>query len=742
MIKEKRISVAGFREVLGNICQEVEPRHKEFFRNIDTELGSVSAVKGLWDRLCVCWNYFNSSLLEYVIAKFGDETLRTDMEVYKKTLKYFQSRTCITTVSFENLPQENFKQLAVKLDPSWKEHVLEDLETLSTDIAKNFHIPSFVINFQSITTPDCVHVTWSIPAVIGAALKEKMGAADTKEFCKGHGITSMTIEECTYAAAKRCPSPLIVKPMEKKVVECDKFALREGSIRPDCHAQFMDYMSSNPFMNAAMHIPVIAEIVVDIFEWSRDTESTLPTTMTQLYTAFTCKLLMQHFSSCKEEGSRSEKFRSLEEVPADVKGRLLELCSLAWGGTVDQQLAFNSQVAGRDTLGLMYKLRKDDQLSYHFIHPALQDFLSAYHITQFSPEVQEGIIRANSRTKHWNMVLKFYFGLNELDRFTTRMMAERLSEHDEAVVYHWLFEVANVSKIDEALGTERRVLVQPLHSWRPLDYYVLGCAVASCQFQWELAFKNISVVGDECVKMLCRGMADKCRPETTYKGKIEADFGCNNISLEGIKCLASIPLQMAQHIYVIYLSENQLDINALNAFCEVIPKLTKLQILSLCQNPIGRCGAVEALKCLHHCRTPLKELNLSATGMGKEDCEQLALVIANTDLVNLDISLNDLSSNSVASIISGLMQNNTIEELNIDNSHFSVENCRSMVSFIPQARSLRKIDMDNCSIDERGLVHIARAMTSRQDPISWGLPCDLMDTIASYRRALQFSTVS
>ena len=133
-----------------------------------------------------------------------------------------------------------------------------------------------------------------------------------------------------------------------------------------------------------MHTPVTANIVAEVFQWSRDTESTPPTTMTQLYTAFTCKLIMQHLSSHKEE---NKKIRSLEEVPADMKGRLLEMCRLTWEGIVEQQLTFSSDVVGGDTLGLMHGVRElyggeDGQLSYHFIHLTLQEFLSAYHITQ------------------------------------------------------------------------------------------------------------------------------------------------------------------------------------------------------------------------------------------------------------------------------------------------------------------------------------------------------------------------
>lgn len=92
-----------------------------------------------------------------------------------------------------------------------------------------------------------------------------------------------------------------------------------------------------------MHTHVTADIVAEVFQWSRDdAEATLPTTMTQLYTEFTCKLLTQHL---KKDGSiKSVKVKTLEDIPAGVRGKLLEMCRLAWGGIVKQQLTFSGEI--------------------------------------------------------------------------------------------------------------------------------------------------------------------------------------------------------------------------------------------------------------------------------------------------------------------------------------------------------------------------------------------------------------
>ena len=560
-------------------------------------------MEEIWARLCGHWNCFNPSLLGHVVAKFGDETLRADVEDYKKKLKSFQKKSTLHAIANTTMQNMLTRELA------WNEATLQDLDSLMEKITQIFHLPPFL---QDITKQGCIHVTWAIPAVIGASLKENMENTDIKELCKGHGITSITIngEECKYSAAKKYLTylkdlyshkegknlaPFKLARIWKTVVDrrkCDDFTrstlrgdqddvihtkehmdeyrigtttfwtkykqpklvliegapgvgkttfsdqfcykwsqgqvltdhrllvllplrdnrvrsarkvsdlfqhpqlqqaiaeevessdgegvalwleawdelgeemrnkssifldlvhgcvlpkatiiitsrpwatknlrentiikldqhveivstpniqfsrtLREDRVKGDTRTMFIDYVNDNSSIKAAMHTPVTANIVAEVFQWSTDTESTHPTTMTQLYTAFTCNLLIQHLSSHKEEGS---KIRSLEEVPADMKGRLLEMCRLAWEGRVEQQLTFSSDVVGGDTLGLMHGVRElyggeDGQLSYHFIHLTLQEFLSAYHITQLPPDKQEQVIREHVRTGHLNRVVR------------------------------------------------------------------------------------------------------------------------------------------------------------------------------------------------------------------------------------------------------------------------------------------------------------------------------------------------
>ena len=487
--------------------------------------------------------------------------------------------------------------------------------------------------------------------------------------------------------------------------------LSQDKVRPDVRAKLRDYVDKNPNVKAAMHTPVTADIVAEVFQWSQDTESPPPRTTTQLYARLTCKLL-----SGKAEGQKPGRMGSLEEVAAERKGGFVKMCRLAWEGIIKQQLTFNNDVVaalGGDTLGLTHKVRElhggeDSQFSYHFIHLTLQEFLSAYHITQLPQDKQDQVIREHIEIGHLNMVVRFYFGLTQPNHFTSGMISEHLFDDDyykQATAYHWLFEACD--GVSEELGSNEEVSVRSSYSWNPLDYYAVGHCISHYQFQWELDFSRASM-GDEEFEMICKGMASNTK--TTHSGEIEGYFIRNHITSDGLKWFLEIPIQLLQQMKKLHFRGNKLDGPALNTFCGAIPNLTHLQVLTLSWNPIGKGGAVEVLKCLYHYKTPLKVLNLYGTGVGEEDCAQLALLI---DLEVLDIGHNSLSSNSVASIMEGLLQNSTIQALHMEGSHLSEENYLSLSSLLQQSVcQLRELHISECGICGEGAVHLGTSLTN------------------------------
>ena len=337
--------------------------------------------------------------------------------------------------------------------------------------------------------------------------------------------------------------------------------LREERVHPDIRSKFLDYVSYYPAMKAAMHTPVTANIVTDVFKWSRDMESTPPTTVTRLYTVYTCKLLMQHFSGHKAHGKQSWKIGSLEDLPPDVHQQLLALSKLAWEGIMKQQLTFSSADIGGVTLGLMESVKElylgqDAELSYHFIHLTLQEFLAAYHITQLPLHTQQQLIREHVKVGHLSVVMKFYFGLSKFNTFTSEMIQKHISDDESAAAYHWMYEAGDTEAVSNLLASCESIEVRSSHEWSPLDYFVVGHSMAYSQSKWELDF-SFSYMGNEGIEMFSKGLM-KMRA-VTWKGEItSADF--DECDIHSIEYFVNIPHPILQQFIKLDFSNNKLDV--------------------------------------------------------------------------------------------------------------------------------------------------------------------------------------
>ena len=127
-----------------------------------------------------------------------------------------------------------------------------------------------------------------------------------------------------------------------------------------------------------------------------------------------------------------------------------------------------------------------------------------------------------------------------------------------------------------------------------------------------------------------------------------------------MKYLVNIPREILQLIKMLDLCGNKLNQDAAIAFSQVLPNLTTLQELCLSYNPLGAAGAVEVLRALHHCKSPLKTLDLQDTGVGEEDIVPPTQPIVNNNLETLAIS-GDL----LPSIMKCPLSNTTLKTLNM-----------------------------------------------------------------------------
>ena len=484
----------------------------------------------------------------------------------------------------------------------------------------------------------------------------------------------------------------------------------EAEAQPSSFAvKFTDYLSSNPVIKAAMYTPVTAKMAAEVFTWSQHTETPPPTTMSELSTAFTLKTLVDHLSTHPVYHKWQLKVTTLSDLPTDVYKQFQGLCRMAYEGILNrQQLVFSAShlPTGFAPLGLMQEVpqmyTEGRASSYHFIHLTLQEYLAAVHVSQLPAHEQTRLFQEHFNDGHFKMTMRFMAGLTKLANIPPDLMMDTKLNY-----FHFLFEAKDISMTATTLGSDE-IFVRSDYSWTPLDYYMTGHAISDSNCSWRLNFRYSSV-DDEKFELFCRGCAAPegtgCRGHISY-----AEFWNNHLTSKSIQSFVNIPPHILQNMRL-DLSYNKLDGSACDLLAKVVPSMTGLEKLSLGSNPIRSGGAVEVIKVL--CGSGVKELWLHNTGIGMLDCEALCeLLKSSHSLQHLYIDENDLSSKSVASIITGLSHNSSMTLLNISNSHFSMANVESLASVLKDhsKSTLTELYLQDCHISSEGAVELAAAL--------------------------------
>ena len=475
-------------------------------------------------------------------------------------------------------------------------------------------------------------------------------------------------------------------------------------------AKFTDYLSSNPVIRAAMYTPVTAKMAAEVFTWSQHTESPPPTTMTELFTAFTLKTLVDHLSTHPVYHKQQLKVTTFSDLPTDVYKQFHDLCRMAYEGILNrQQLVFSAAhlPTGFAPLDLMQEVpqlyTEGRASSYHFTHLTLQEYLAAVHISQLPAHEQTRLFQEHVNSGHFKMTMRFLAGRTKLANTPPNITMDT-----QLNTFHFLFEAKDISMTTRTLGSDEMV-VRSHYSWTPLDYYVTGHAISQSNCSWNLDFISSSI-DDEKFQLFCQGCA--APGGTGCRGHIShANFRFNDLTSKSIQSFVNIPPHILQNMRVLHLIHNQLDGSACDLLAKAVPSMSRLEELWLSYNPIGSGGAVEVIKAL--CGSGVKRLWLYNTGIGEPDCEALCeLLKSSHSLQYLDIDQNNLSSDSVASIITGLSHNSSLTTLIISNSHFSMTNVDSLASVLKDHSkcTLTELDLQNCHISSEGAVELAAAL--------------------------------
>ena len=533
------------------------------------------------------------------------------------------------------------------------------------------------------------------------------------------------------------------------------------SILPENEARDLEsYMKTHPQIRGCMYIPLNCAIVVTVYQERQASGCTLPTTLTELYTALAQILLIRYLrGNPKLERDSSQHtiriFKDLK-VPHKIIRNFTELCKLAYNGIVgksDQvQLIFKESdlPADFDNLGFMDSVTElyvtlGTVSSHNFLHLTFQEFFAAVHISTMSQaeQLQHFQRREDGRLKE---VLRFLAGITKLSCFlgedlqhtflaTPKPKASKYSVSCDAAVdsevLNWMFEAQS----DIKPSTVEFVCNK---SMLPMDYYSLGYCIAHSQCQWMLDMTRAETIDEE---MLVAGASHRSDASGRVVGircacnkggglifnNIDITsilVGLTNIlhlhelSLELPKQCSDISWPDLSSLRVLQLSITH-ETNRL-ALDTLLPSLT-LESLTLdgrnCPSP--SCEYHVPIRHYIRAAAILKELLLKSINLNKEGMEVITEALASNPLslerLELVGGLEGLYSftDTAADCLSQFITNSTtLQWLCLWRCQFRVGGQLALAQALHHATTLKELSLININLNKEGMEVIAGALAS------------------------------
>ena len=483
---------------------------------------------------------------------------------------------------------------------------------------------------------------------------------------------------------------------------------------------FLKYLEEAPAIRCNMHTPMATDITLEVYQWSQESSSSLPTTVTQLYTSYTCLCIHKYLDNHSYFSSKLWKSNDFRDLPKPLHSWFLSLCQLAYDGLLDGQRLVFPDVPNNlrlESLGLMqaqaplYASEESAVVSYHYNHLTLQEFLSAQLLSWMSDEERSTIVEKYVEDGYFTMVLRFLSGLTKSSLMSKNLSTKMLLSYDRKIIlFHWLFERGDKAFIADILR-ETKEEVQSDLSWTGLDYFVTGYCIARSNCTWNVYF-NSNGMGDEKMTQFLQALSCK-DGEQGNASLTSLEWIGNELTSQSLCHFQDIPIHFFHSLKSFDISFNDLDKTAVDYIAKTIPHMPQLMELTLLNNShIRRGGAVSLVSALCD-HNALKYLDLYMTDIGKEDCDHLAQLLSSTQcLETLDIGYNSLSSDSIIKLVHALSHPNcSLKTLNLSVNPIGDEGAAALAQSITKNKTITWLKLFKCGITATGGAELASSVT-------------------------------
>ena len=175
-----KVSVEDFQFTLTLLPLKIKRNHFSFLKENIPQLTKASNLQEIFMHLNLYWNWFNYTLLEEIVNKYGSENLKKQMKYYDSDMQHFFQKTtvadfipyCKCLQKFEKVP-EGFAEVKTVINKPMTEITLLELEELRHRYILSCQLLDFVLILYDLQEGS-LEVTWLVATELKEQLKEAL----------------------------------------------------------------------------------------------------------------------------------------------------------------------------------------------------------------------------------------------------------------------------------------------------------------------------------------------------------------------------------------------------------------------------------------------------------------------------------------------------------------------------------------------------------------------------------------
>ncbi|XP_041029885.1 NACHT, LRR and PYD domains-containing protein 3-like [Carcharodon carcharias] len=485
----------------------------------------------------------------------------------------------------------------------------------------------------------------------------------------------------------------------------------------------------------------------------QETQSTLPTTVTQLFASYIANIFKNHeFNIYKQHDLRPEQIRDL----------VLRTGEIAYFGICNNITRFNEKqlndfkLERQETLpGFMIQHRDTEtsQTIFSFIHITLQEFVAALAKYLTEDPQNLALLSAESRNNvQLKTFLRFLVGLSSsgsaqilggilgsfLHQATARSVIHWVKKQTESNLsntqnnlntqnklsrckllesLYYLFESQNAELVQSTVGLGGKVTLGHDCCYNtirlmPVDCAMLATVIDHCNEMQELNLNNCRL-GSEGIQRLAP-VLHKCKI-LRLRGNYLTDEGMKLLSAtlrrpdckiqtldlcsNDISHMDAQPLAMGltsnSSLTQLFLSKNKLGDTGVKSLCEALSNChCKIQTLELCENLI-RNNAVDQLIFTVSNNRFLTCLNLNKNKLGDQGLKLLTVTLSQQScpIQTLQLEDNGMTDASAEELTRIPIRNLSMTRLNLSKNLFTDQSINALQNLIKRHTNLQEISL-------------------------------------------------